>query len=191
MAMSRILSQTLPRSSLHPASLTPGALITHHRHRSNKTHQAQLIELEVDSSSTSSHPDSPEEVLTVGIKKLEEAIHSIIVRRAAPDWLPFLPGYSYWVPPRSSTMRHPHGMIEVIGKLTSSGVGTGKIRPQLDLSTEDETMSFTSARGWPSSTFFLEGTSPIHPIPLMEVEVKIHNEADNAHNASNSEEEEG
>lgn len=35
------------------------------------------------------------------------------------------------------------------------------------------------------------GTSPIHPIPLMEVEVKIHNEANNAHNASNSEEEEG
>ncbi|XP_022898781.1 uncharacterized protein LOC111412197 [Olea europaea var. sylvestris] len=191
MAMSRILSQTLPRSSLHPASLTPGALITHNRHRSNKTRQAQLIELEVDSSSTSSHPDSSEEVLTVGIKKLEEAIQSIIVRRAAPDWLPFLPGYSYWVPPRSSTMRHPHGMIEVIGKLTSSGVGTGKIRPQLDLLTEDETMSFTSARGWPSSTFFLEGTSPIHPIPLMEVEVKIHNEANNAHNASNSEEEEG
>ncbi|KAL2533419.1 Uncharacterized protein Adt_06770 [Abeliophyllum distichum] len=102
-----------------------------------------------------------------------------------------MPGYSYWVPPRSSTMRHPHGMIEVIGKLTSSGVGARKSRAQFDLLTEDETMSFTSARGWPSTTFFVEGTTPIHPIPLMEVEVKIQNEVDNAHNTSNSEDEEG
>ncbi|CAA2954843.1 Hypothetical predicted protein [Olea europaea subsp. europaea] len=186
MATSRILSQTLHRSTL-----TPRALISHHRYRSYKTQQAKLIEVEVDSSSTSSHPDSPEEVLTVGIKKLEEAIHSIIVRRAAPDWLPFLPGYSYWVPPRSSTMRHPRGMIEVIGKLASSGVAAGKIRPQFDLLIEDETMSFTSARGWPSSTFFVEGTLPVHPIPSMEVEVKNQKKVDNAHNTSNSEEDEG
>ncbi|KAL0410278.1 UNVERIFIED_CONTAM: hypothetical protein Slati_3617500 [Sesamum latifolium] len=156
MAMSRFLSQSLPRASLRP----PTALISHHRHRSNKTHQAQLIEVDLDAAS-SSQPDSTEasaEVITVGIKKLEEAIHSIIVRRAAPDWLPFLPGYSYWVPPRATSMRnHPAGsMIEVIGKLTASGT-TRNRRIQNDLLSEDEQMSLTSAKGWPSSAVFIEG----------------------------------
>ncbi|KAK4414859.1 hypothetical protein Salat_2592900 [Sesamum alatum] len=184
--MSRFLSQSLPRASLRP----PTALISHHRHRSNKTHQAQLIEVDLDAAS-SSQPDSPEasaEVITLGIKKLEEAIHSIIVRRAAPDWLPFLPGYSYWVPPRATSMRnHPAGsMIEVIGKLTASGT-TRNRRLQNELLSEDEQMSLTSAKGWPSSGFFIEGTSPIHPIPVVEMEVKIQ---DNADDASNSEDEE-
>ncbi|KAI3447327.1 hypothetical protein Pfo_003992 [Paulownia fortunei] len=157
MAMSRILSQSLPRSSLRP----PTALISHHRHRSNKTHRAELIEVEVDQAS-SSQTDSPEaaaEVLTLGIKKLEDAIHGIIVRRAAPDWLPFLPGYSYWVPPRASTMRahHPAGsMIEVIGNLAFSGVARNRSLP-LDLLSEDEHMAFTSAKGWPASAFYIEG----------------------------------
>ncbi|KAI3443419.1 hypothetical protein Pfo_000084 [Paulownia fortunei] len=190
MAMSRILSQSLPRASLRP----PTALISHHRHRSNKTHHAQLIEVDLDPASAS-QPDSPEaaaEVITVGIKKLEEAIHSIIVRRAAPDWLPFLPGYSYWVPPRAASMRnHPAGsMIEVIGKLKSSGA-TRNRRLQHELLSEDEQMSLTSAKGWPSSAFFIEGTSPIHPIPVVEVEVKIQDNEENADDTSNSEDEEG
>jgi hypothetical protein len=28
----------------------------------------------------------------VGIRRLEEAIHGVMVRRATPDWLPFVPG---------------------------------------------------------------------------------------------------
>lgn len=151
MAMSRFLSQSLPRASLRP----PCALITHQRHRSNKTH-AQFIEVDLDAAS-SSQPDSPEasaEVITLGIKKLEDAIHSIIVRRAAPDWLPFLPGSSYWVPPRGTSVRdHPAGsMIDVIGKLSS--YRATKNRHEFS---EDEQMSLTSAKGWPSSSFFIEG----------------------------------
>ncbi|KAK6139808.1 hypothetical protein DH2020_026484 [Rehmannia glutinosa] len=155
MAMSRILSQSLHRASLRP----PTALISHHRHRSNKTHHAQLVEVDLDSAS-SSHPDSPDaaaEVITVGIKKLEDAIHSIIVRRAAPDWLPFLPGYSYWVPPRAASMRNhsASNMIEVIGKLASTGAMRNRSLHHEMLS-EDEQMSLTSAKGWPSSAVFIE-----------------------------------
>ncbi|KAK6131678.1 hypothetical protein DH2020_034585 [Rehmannia glutinosa] len=218
MAMSRILSQSLHRASLRP----PTAIISHHRHRSNKTHHAQLVEVDLDSAS-SSHPDSPEaaaEVITVGIKKLEDAIHSIIVRRAAPDWLPFLPGYSYWVPPRATSMRNhsASNMIEVIGKLASSGAMRNRSLHHEMLS-EDEQMSLTSAKGWPSSAVFIEvlemvvlrrseiiekdieyrykemlmnaGTSPIHPIPVTGVEVKIQDNEDSANDTSNSEDEEG
>lgn len=185
MAMSRFLTQSLTRASLRP----PTPLIVHHRHRSSKTHHAQLIEIDLDGAS-SSQPD-PAEVITVGIKKLEEAIHNIIVRRAAPDWLPFLPGYSYWVPPRATSLRnHSAGrMIEVIGKLNSSGSMKNQ-RLEEELS-EDEQMSLMSAKGWPSSAFFIEGTSPIHPIPVVEVEVKIQDNEGNADDASNSENVEG
>ncbi|KAL3830131.1 hypothetical protein ACJIZ3_018933 [Penstemon smallii] len=190
MAMSRILSQSfLPRSaSLHP----PSALISHHkRHRSNKSHRAQLIELDLDSPTSSSLSQS-DEVIAVGMKRLEDAIHGMIVRRAAPDWLPFLPGYSYWVPPqRSSGFRnHPSAagtMIEMIGKLAVSRKST-KTR---DLLSEDEHMAYTSSKGWPSSAFFIQGTSPRHPIPVVEMEVKIQDDEDSSDDTSNSENEEG
>ncbi|KAH6826585.1 hypothetical protein C2S53_020797 [Perilla frutescens var. hirtella] len=168
MAVSRILSQSFPRASLHP----PTALISH-RHRSSKPRHAQLIELDLDAASPS-QPDSSEpptaEVVTLSMKKLEEAIHSIIVRRAAPDWLPFLPGYSYFVPPRAaSTRNHPAGgMIEAIHRLTSYEA-TRNHRLHHQLLSEDEQMSLLSAKGWPSSTYFIEGTSPQHPIPVMEL----------------------
>ncbi|GFP84368.1 hypothetical protein PHJA_000580600 [Phtheirospermum japonicum] len=187
MALSRILSQSLTRTSLRP----PTALTSHHRHRSSKTHHAQLIELDLESSS-SSQPDSPEaaaELINVGIKRIEEAIHSILVRRAAPDWLPFLPGHSYWVPPRGSSMRgHPaSNMIEVIGRLASDGA-TRNRGLQGEFLSEDEQMSLSSAKGWPSSAVFIEGTSPIHPIPVVEVQVTLQDGEDDT---SNSEDEEG
>ncbi|KAG8376384.1 hypothetical protein BUALT_Bualt09G0057900 [Buddleja alternifolia] len=190
MALSRSFSQSLPRASLRP----PTALISHHRHRSNKTHQAQLLEVDLDSAS-SSPSDSPEaaaEIITVGIKKLEDAIHSIIVRRAAPDWLPFLPGYSYWVPPRPKSVRsNPGSMIDVIGKLASSGPAARNRRFSHDfLLSEDEQMSLSSRKGWPSASFFIEGTSPGHPIPVVEVEMKIQDN-ENADDTSNAEDEEG
>ncbi|CAA2993304.1 Hypothetical predicted protein [Olea europaea subsp. europaea] len=97
--------------------------------------------------------------MSAGIKKLEEAMHRIVVRRSAPNWLPFLPGYSYWVPPSNSNgiMRHPQGLIEVVGKLAMEAVPNWET--PLDILTEDKTMSFSSARdrGWPSSTYFIEG----------------------------------
>ncbi|KAL2534476.1 hypothetical protein Adt_07827 [Abeliophyllum distichum] len=194
MAMARMLSQALTRAPLHTRS-TPRALITH-RHcsdQSGKT-QVEFIEVELDSSS-SSQSDSHEaaaEVISAGFKKLEEAIHRIIVRRSAPDWLPFLPGHSYWVPPSNSNgiMRHPQGLIEVVGNLTTVAE-TNRGTP-LEFLTEDETMSFSSARGWPSSTYFIEGTSsPIHPIPVVEVEVNIHRNVNNVGSTTSSEEEEG
>ncbi|KAG8373964.1 hypothetical protein BUALT_Bualt11G0080800 [Buddleja alternifolia] len=205
MAMSRILSQSLHGPSLRP----PAALISHHRHRSTKTNAAHLIEVEIDqaSSSPSDSSEAAADVITFGIKRLEDAIHRIIVRRAAPDWLPFRPGYSYWVPPRASAVRdHSAGsMIEVLGNLSSAGMAMNG-GSENDLLSEDEDMAFTSTKGWPSSAFFIEaimriqsdagkdisGTSPAHPIPMVEVEVKIEDNELHAHDdTSNTEDAEG
>ncbi|GFP93984.1 hypothetical protein PHJA_001542800 [Phtheirospermum japonicum] len=106
MAMSRFLSQSLPRSSPHyPAA----ALMSHHRHHSSKSRRTQVNEVtEIDqasSSSTGPVGEAAAEIIALGIKRIEDAIHNIIVRRSAPDWLPFLPGSSYWVPPRASAVR--------------------------------------------------------------------------------------
>ena len=50
------------------------------------------------------------------LTKLEDAIHRIIVRRSAPDWLPFLPGSSYWVPPPRS---RDYGLNQLVEKLAN------------------------------------------------------------------------
>ncbi|XP_062026265.1 uncharacterized protein LOC133742592 [Rosa rugosa] len=116
------------------------------------------------------------------LRKLEDAIHRIIVRKSAPDWLPFVPGASYWVPPPRS---RSHGLAQLVEKLANP-------------LTEEESMSMTTVRGWPSSAYFIQGSPP-----LMEVFVakSDNGESDNAEqrldtadhksdNAPNSEEEE-
>ncbi|KAA8522712.1 hypothetical protein F0562_009126 [Nyssa sinensis] len=176
--MARVLSQALFRSLSSSSSTTPtfhfskspplglSHRILSHRNRSNQSGEAQLIEVDLKS-------DGDEEAL--GIRKLEEAIHSIIVKRSAPDWLPFIPGSSYWVPPRS--FRPYNGVVELVGKLANP-------------LTEDEAMSFTSSRGWHSSAYIVEGCgASAYPVPMeVEVEVKIQKTSENA---SQSDDEEG
>ncbi|GFQ01526.1 hypothetical protein PHJA_002296500 [Phtheirospermum japonicum] len=165
MAMSRFLSQSLPRSSPHyPAA----ALMSHHRHHSSKSRRAQLNEVtEIDQASSSSADPGGEaaaEIIALGIKRIEDAIHNIIVLRSAPDWLPFLSGSSYWVPPRASAVRRSgaasqhraESMIDVVEKLAALRVKRNQGLP-LDLLLEDENMSFTSTKGWPASSFYIEG----------------------------------
>ncbi|KAF4357129.1 hypothetical protein F8388_002334 [Cannabis sativa] len=89
-----------------------------------------------DSSSSSSDP-----LLT----KLEDDIHCIIVRRSAPDWLPFRRGSSYWVPPPRS---RKCGLTQLVEKLANP-------------LTEEESMSTTTVRGWPSSDYFIQGQEKI------------------------------
>ncbi|KAL6557648.1 hypothetical protein OROMI_017998 [Orobanche minor] len=75
------------------------SLISNHRHHSNKAHHAQLIKLDLESASSLQigSPEVAAEVIRVGIKELEEAIHNIIVRRGTPGWLPFLHGVAQMV----------------------------------------------------------------------------------------------
>ncbi|KAH0921689.1 hypothetical protein HID58_021707 [Brassica napus] len=78
------------------------------------------------------------------IQKLEDAVHRIFVRRAAPDWLPFVPGASYYVPPPGSGSQ-THGVAQLVAKLANP-------------LTDEETLSTNSTHGWPSSDYFLKGS---------------------------------
>ncbi|GMI77432.1 hypothetical protein HRI_001412500 [Hibiscus trionum] len=96
------------------------------------------------------HPDASSDASSDPLlRKLEDAIHRIIVRRSAPDWLPFLPGSSYWVPP--STARS-YGLAQIVERLANP-------------LTPEESMSTTTVRGWPSSEYFIKGGPP-HPVEV-------------------------
>lgn len=79
----------------------------------------------------------------MALRKLDEAIYGIVVRQSAPAWLPFVPGSSYCVPPRpkAGSLR----ILDMVEKMTN---------PMSD----EELLSFTSPRGWPSSQYFVQET---------------------------------
>ncbi|KAF8053127.1 hypothetical protein N665_1462s0012 [Sinapis alba] len=101
------------------------------------------------------------------IQKLEDAVHRIFVRRAAPDWLPFVPGASYYVPPPGSGSQ-THGIAQLVAKLANP-------------LTDEESLSTNSSHGWPSSDYFLKGVQP----RLVEAKIEMTSSTD-----SNSEDEE-
>ncbi|KAG0472240.1 hypothetical protein HPP92_016786 [Vanilla planifolia] len=86
------------------------------------------------------------EVDVLSLRRLEDAIQVLVVQKSAPGWLPFVPGSSYWVPPRSQNRSFA---LEVIKRTEKS-------------LTEEEVLSRSSQRGWPSSSYFVEGVMPDH-----------------------------
>ncbi|KAF4393862.1 hypothetical protein F8388_018353 [Cannabis sativa] len=126
----RFLSKTFPARPSHlstPLTALSRSLLQPHRFRSTLSGRHDGL-IEVDLSSQS--PDCESEALM--IKKLDDIVHRIIVQRATPDWLPFLPGSSFWVPPR----RDPFKFTDLVDKLT-------------DRLTDEESLALSSDRGWP------------------------------------------
>ncbi|XP_066343774.1 uncharacterized protein [Miscanthus floridulus] len=91
--------------------------------------------------------DSATAQAQMGSRRLEDAIHGVLVRRAAPEWLPFVPGASYWVPP----LPRPLGVANLLGAALYTARGDAAM-------TEEEALSFTTVRGWPSSAYFVGGS---------------------------------
>lgn len=126
----RILYRSILRhSAVAPCALTFPTL----RHRSSRPDK--LIEIDIQSSA-STLSSSEADVEVPKIRKLEEAIHALFVRKSTPDWLPFIPGSSFWVPPRKRKV----DVVDLVGKLWKP-------------SREEETLNITN-RGWPTVEFF-------------------------------------
>jgi hypothetical protein len=108
------------------------------------------IDLSEESPSSSSGGGGAGDPATVqaqmGSRRLEDAIHGVLVRRAAPEWLPFVPGASYWVPP----LPRPLGVAELLSSAMHITRGA-------EAMTEEEALSFTTVRGWPSAAYFVAG----------------------------------
>ncbi|XP_071701094.1 uncharacterized protein [Rutidosis leptorrhynchoides] len=138
--MARFLSQTLIRSTSSNSLQTLKLGISQPNRFSSRSGKAQLIEFDLEK----------DEIL--GLRKLDDMIHNIIVRNSAPDWLPFVPGSSYWVPPHRK-LSESHGLVDVLNSLTNP-------------LTKEEFMALSTSRGWPSSAYFIEGTSPVQPVEV-------------------------
>ncbi|XP_057769637.1 uncharacterized protein LOC130989625 [Salvia miltiorrhiza] len=81
------------------------------------------------------------------VEKIEDVIHSFIVRRSRPDWLTFVPGGSYWVPPR----RTSYGVSGIVETLSNA-------------LTEEEYLSLTTVQGWPSSSFYIHNDTSSYQV---------------------------
>ncbi|KAL6953553.1 hypothetical protein U1Q18_044983 [Sarracenia purpurea var. burkii] len=139
--MARSIYQTIvriPQPPLFPIK-SPSSSSCATRLVAFRTHSSQSgNSSRVDPNLLDSDTDQRE---VLAVQKIGDAIHRIIVRRSAPDWLPFVPGSSYWVPPQ----RPSYGIAQLVVKLANT-------------LTDDQVMSLTNSRGWPSSAFFLNGS---------------------------------
>ncbi|CAN8233799.1 unnamed protein product [Cochlearia groenlandica] len=132
--MARSISPSLSLSRFRLALSSSRAIFF--RSQSSNRRSNRIGELyEIDTSASSQSQSDPL------IMKLEDAVHQILVRRSAPDWLPFVPGASYWVPPPRS---QSHGIAKLVEKLANP-IG------------DEESISISSGRGWPSSDYFING----------------------------------
>ena len=133
-SLSFSLSLSKNRLTAAAASFLPSPHLLSFRSQSSDR-RGDLYEFDIAASQSPSDPL---------IQKLEDAVHRIVVRRSAPDWLPFVPGASYWVPPPGSGSQ-THGIAQLVAKLAN---------PLND----EESLSTNSSRGWPSSDYFLKGS---------------------------------
>ncbi|KAH6831716.1 hypothetical protein C2S53_008649 [Perilla frutescens var. hirtella] len=127
--MSRLRSQTLIRSSAVSSLFFSSAA------RSRAVRRlSTLPESSLHMEMAAAEADAEEKA----VEKMEDVIHNFVVRRSKPDWLAFVPGASYWVPPR----RTSYGVAGVFEKLANA-------------LTDEEYLSLTTLQGWPSSAFYI------------------------------------
>ena len=121
------------------------ALTLRHRSSSRAATKSQLFEIDTSLSS------SAEGEHEMTLKLFDDLIHRILVKKATPDWLPFVPGSSFWVPPRPT----PKNVVHLVHKLTDNNNNISNEQHQQ----LDESLSLSSHRGWPSSNYFIEGNA--------------------------------
>lgn len=152
--MARALSRTVGLARRLGVQAQPqlgGALGRRHSH--TRRRMVEVIEVEAPGPSTAADGAAM-------AQRLEEAIDGAMARMAEPDWAPFRPGTSYFAPPR------PAGAARGLLALLSHGGGLDMAPLRRGLSV-DETHAVASSRGYPCSTYFIDGKYfiPIPPVP--------------------------
>ncbi|CAL9125860.1 hypothetical protein MUK42_02206 [Musa troglodytarum] len=151
-ALIRSLETVGPRLLVLLPSLPPATRLLGLRRRSGGPWRVHVVENDLDAEGSSTGSGTGE-ADALRKRRVDDAIHNMVVRRYAPDWLPFVPGASYWVP----RQKRPYGVAELIAGLVDSRLADPEIKNSLS---EEEEMSFATERGWPSSAYFLEDLSP-------------------------------
>ncbi|CAK9329867.1 unnamed protein product [Citrullus colocynthis] len=168
------ISSKLQSAPLKLSLLIPSSFALGHRNRSTRSGKVKFIEIDLESSSFG--PDS--EVLA--IRKLDDFVQKIIVERSTPDWLPFVPGSSFWVPPRRTK---PRRVVDLFDKL---------VEPII----KEDSPSPANARGWPCLDFFakesISGATRLAPVDTEletsnEVELEIEVKTTSTDNSSQPE----
>ncbi|KAJ1260240.1 hypothetical protein BS78_10G216800 [Paspalum vaginatum] len=151
--MARVLSSraaaaaVLARRLGARAQAQPGVALSR---RSIHTRRSAAEVAEEDAAGTSAPADAA--ALT---RRLEEAIDGAMARMAEPDWAPFRPGTSYFVPPR------PAGAALGILALAGHGGGfMGSAPPRRGLSPDEARAVAAASRGYPCSAYFIDGRFP-------------------------------
>ncbi|GLT28704.1 hypothetical protein SLA2020_036160 [Shorea laevis] len=139
--MLRNLVRHSPHTHYSAVNHRPQLPFSFRRHFSSKS---ELVEIDLDFSSPS------------GLKKMEEMIQKLLVHKAAPYWLPFIPGASFWVPPAH---RGSKKVVDLIEKLSNR-------------LTEEEAFSLTTDRGWPCLSSFLSDNTVTDGVAYVDVDMK-------------------
>ncbi|KMZ59862.1 hypothetical protein ZOSMA_64G00790 [Zostera marina] len=138
------ISRTLIQTPQFVSALRSSSRLLNFRSHSNKSEKKPGALVEIDLSGI----ENGGEDYVMGLNRLEEAIHSIMIKRSVPDWLPFIPGSSYWVPPIDRSAAGTLKIMDFANKTKAS-------------ITCEEAMSLTTVRGWPSTTYFVQGRLPL------------------------------
>ena len=135
-ALSQAVLREIPRRP-HLSSLQPPSSAGHVRWRSGRPGKfAEVFEFVVEAAAEGTSSSESR----AAARRLDDVINGILVRRSAPDWLPFVPGSSYWVPPRMNSYK----LVELLENMSSP-------------MTHEEVMSLTTAWGWPCSSHLVGG----------------------------------
>ncbi|CAO2841809.1 unnamed protein product [Amaranthus hypochondriacus] len=148
----QLSSKTLSKLAFSSSSTSIFKLLPNSLHHSrNFATKPRLVEVDLKSLDAGT-----------GTVDIEDAIHNIVALRLAPDWLVFVPGSSYWVPPK------PPALTTFVQNFSNS----------------EDSLFVSSRRGSLSSSFFSQGSVPEQSSTEVEVHVIVPG------NSSSSDEEE-
>ncbi|KAK9699438.1 hypothetical protein RND81_08G173400 [Saponaria officinalis] len=77
--------------------------LTHLPHLTKPTTTTAAVVASLRCRNQSTKPETEKTEEGEALRRLEEAVHRLIVKKAQPDWIPLVPGGSYWVPPKTKT----------------------------------------------------------------------------------------